>query len=335
MEMHHEIYKRHLKCVKVSYGVSGDAQQIVGKLFYDMQSLFLPNMFLNGMSHSLKRKTYEEITDDVHIRVALARNELNGFLVDLLPQVYIFEAKWISDLMAKTFNKVAISPRPIYSNDVYIMQTSPEVWCRTIFDNFLRDWVATLRRVVAMGEPNNVITDTIFNTNASIWRNLTNKINNLVRTSVIEKVNEARLNSYALNPQEFSYAQKTHPFSNTSSGSNSRGDNSITLTPISDVSGIFEDTPPVLKNFNSISTIVPMERLQDDGGQRTLGNGSKQLARIINEDARRWFSGQPENFQKKELGEKKYRLYKKDKITRTQLWNFTNSQMGIRSLLVS
>ena len=100
--MHHEIYKRHLKCVKVSYGVSKDSQQIIGKLFYDMQSLFLPNMFLNGMSHSLKRKTYEEITDDVHLRVALARNELNGFLIDLLPQVYTFESKWISDLMSKT-----------------------------------------------------------------------------------------------------------------------------------------------------------------------------------------------------------------------------------------
>ena len=69
--MHHEIYLRHLKCIKVSYGIASEAVSVLRDMKYDLQSLFLPNQFLNGMSHSARKRTHEEIIDKAEMRIAL------------------------------------------------------------------------------------------------------------------------------------------------------------------------------------------------------------------------------------------------------------------------
>ena len=331
-EMHHEIYLRHLKCIKVSYGVASEGLISVKKFKYDLQSLFMPNQFLNGMSHSLKKDTYEEIVDKAEMRIALAKNELTGYIYDILPFIYERESKWSAELITKYFEGYAIQPRELRHEDIYIMQNNPEVWVRTIFNNFIRDWVSLLRRLVAMGEPSSRIVDGVFDDKNSVWTSLVNKVTTLCRSATLEKVNEARFNAYALNKTLFSYVQKSNPFRNILDRTSSRVGASDNIIPIANYSGSFEDVPPMLKNFNSLSTYVPVEHSKDDVERGRLEQLPKQLFSSIAENSRRWFSEQPDDTKKGQIGERKFRLLNSGKITETQLWNFSQNPMGVMSL---
>ena len=333
--MRHEIYKRHLKCIKVSYGETKDFLEIVKKFRYDLQSLIMPNLFLNGLNHSPKRKGYDDILVQSNFRASLAKNEIISHLNTLITNVYEREVVWVIDLLKKTeqWEFPTEQPRLLSSSpNNSVMQNSPESWTLSIMSSFIRDWGSTLRRMIVMREGDGNIFARIFDENSHEWGLLKSKLTNLVRTSILEKVNEARLNTFVFNRGDMKYAQKTHPFSNSDRGVSSSGDHSIFLIPLDHVTGYPEDCYPVLDNFNSLATIVPLEFIDEDSKGGGVSDKTRRLAGFVDEDARRWFSSQTKGFQEKELGATKYRLLNRDKLSNRQIWNFGQSRRGLGSL---
>ena len=333
--MRHEIYKRHLKCIKVSYGATNDFLEIVKKFRYDLQSLLMPNLFLNGLNHSSRRKGHDEILVQSNFRASLAKNEIAGHLNVLIASVYEREVEWLLDLLKESGKWESSLKRPqllSYSANSSIMQSAPESWVLSIMSGFIRDWGSTLRRMIVMRERDGIIFERIFDEKSPEWGLLNRKLTNLVRTAILEKVNEARLNTFAVNRGEMKYAQKTHPFSDSDRSVSSSGNRGIFLIPLDHVSGNPEDSFPVLDNFNSLSTIVPLEFIDEDSERGAIGGKTRRLAGFIDEDARGWFSKQSKSFQEKELGVTKYRLMNRDGLTNRQLWNFGRSRTGLGSL---
>jgi len=292
------ILDHHISCIKYSYRV---ADQIVSFL-EGFQNELVNDILLDSHGNRFESDItrMDLFAERTHVKLHQLRSRFENYFEEVIS---IWERKEI-DFLRSAFQYSG--DYPSYSTPSLLGVPYEEVLHLNL--HTMRSEISSnYRTALVYGQGDTYLLEKFRGTRSlnykdSIFGLFQSRFTTIFRTAFLEQLNKIRLSFYALLPQRFINFSMVSPFPS---------DKQVSLYSLQDyslVSGSEKFTGP-LENYNSSRTPVPI-----------LDKKSFDVKNL-----RSWFGATPESYQQEVLGKKRFLLWKKGTISKSQIFNFKHS----------
>lgn len=308
------IMERHVNVLRVAQSVSAEAIPIIEKAQGEVAESILSNDFFNPYLGQIEK--IDSFLESFHFKIVTLERNLSSLIQDVIPLIKIREHEFLRQEFPD-YNHVDPSP----SSGVNINGIHYSDWINSIFVPLRRDVVGAYRFGVTNNQESSVVLRKISGTRNmgfkdSLFTKPKNQMASLIKTLITQTANDERIRFYQANTEKFGSIVWANPFPNsTNTVSSPRVGDSYGLPDLSG-SGESIPWPGSVVHFNSRATQIPVYR----------GEG------ISKAKLERWFGERDEIYKEGVLGAKKYSLFRRGKLTRSQAFDLKNSMLPLNAL---
>ena len=308
------ILERHVNVLRVAQSISTEVVPIIEKAQGEVSEAILSNDFFNPYSGQIEK--IDSFLEAFHFKIVTLERNLSSLIQDALPEIRSRELQFLREEFPNYNHN---DPSPVSGALINGIHYSD--WINSIFVPLRRDVVGAYRFGVTNNQESSVVLRKIQGTrNMSFKDSLFNKPKNqmvsLVKTLIAQTANDERIRFYQSNSEKFSSIVWANPFpGSTSTLPGPRPGDSYGLPDLSS-SGESVPWPGSIVHFNSRATQIPVYR----------GEG------VDKEKLEGWFGRRDEVYKESVLGSKKYTLFRRGKLSRSQAFDLKNAMLPINAL---